>query len=98
MNYWIFHVGYNGSSTITINNKRRKLIRKGSCLLQLMTSSDSPVVMYILCLGLTKCKLVVFVLKDICIYQISYLLHCNVGNNDSSTTCIIYLLYMKKAD
>ena len=31
----------------------------------MMTFSDSPVVIYILFLGLTKCKLVVFVLKDI---------------------------------
>ena len=30
-----------------------------------MVFSDSPVVMYISCLGLTKGKLLVFVLKDI---------------------------------
>ena len=54
MNYWIFSLGYNGNSTIIINYKRRKLIRTGLCLLQLKTFSDSPVVMYISCLGLIK--------------------------------------------
>ena len=41
-------------AVIIIYYKRRKLMRIGSCLLQLMTFSDSPVVIYISCLGLTK--------------------------------------------
>ena len=68
------------------------MVRIGSCLIKLMTLSDSHVDMYISCLGLTKCKLLVFVLKDIYIptkvATLSRWIQWQVNYN--------YLLYMTK--
>ena len=68
------------------------MIRIGPCLIKLMTFSDSHVDMYISCLGLTKCKLLVFVLKDIYIPTkvaiLSRWIQWQVNYN--------YLLYMMK--